>query len=448
MLVLFIIISVCVSGCSIEVEARKVSNICEEEYFGWAATPPMGWNSWNIFGCDINEEMIRGIADEMVESGMKEAGYEYLVIDDCWQIARDDNGRIVADEDAFPSGIKALADYIHSKGLKFGIYTCVGPLTCQRRPGSYSYEYQDMQTYADWGVDYVKADFCYADEGGLVARERYKIFSDALKATGRPIVLSICEWGENKPWEWGKGIGHLWRTTDDIAAVWAFKDKEKEWDSPNEGGFGILEILDKQIGLEKYAGSGHWNDPDMLQVGNGNLTRSENRGHFSLWCMLAAPLMAGNDLRTMSKETREILTNKEVIAINQDPLGKQGYKIQDEGDFEIWMKPLVHDDKAICLLNRGAEAKDVEINWESLDLDNDYKIRDLWQRKELGNTCEKLEVTLPGHDVVMLRLKSVEGQQKYELTWESLGRPWQRMGRTKRYGLLLEIDCQYCDLLG
>jgi alpha-galactosidase len=423
MLVLFIIVSICVSGYISHAEAKKAGSVSQQEYFGWAATPPMGWNSWNIFGCDINEEMIRGIADEMVESGMKEAGYEYLVVDDCWQIVRDDNGRIVADEKAFPSGIKALADYIHSKGLKFGLYTCVGPLTCQRRPGSYSYEYQDMQTYADWGVDYVKVDFCYAEEEDLVARERYKIFSDAIKATGRPIVLSICEWGENKPWEWARGIGHLWRTTDDIAAVWAFKDKEKEWDSPNEGGYGILEILDKQIGLEKYVGPGHWNDPDMLQVGNGNLTVNQNRGHFSLWCMLAAPLMAGNDLRAMSEQTREILTNKEVIAINQDPLGKQGYKIRDEGDFEVWMKPLIHGDKAICLLNRAAEAKDVEINWKSLDLDDDYKIRDLWQHKALGSTCENLEVNVSGHDVIMLRLKKIgDHSKKDEQMWESLSK--------------------------
>lgn len=295
-----------------------------------ALTPPMGWNSWNCFSCNINEKQIREIADLMVSTGMKDAGYEYLNIDDCWQVGRDNEGNILVDEKNFPSGIKALADYIHSKGLKFGIYSCAGTLTCAGRPGSRGYQFQDARTYAEWGVDYLKYDWCF-DEGQN-PQAAYKTMSDALKASGRPIVFSICEWGNSQPWTWAKGIGHLWRTTGDI--INAFKGINY-W-----GGCGVVEIIDKNADLHKYAGPGHWNDPDMLQVGNGVLTMEENRSHFTMWCMLAAPLLAGNDIRKMDKETLGILTNKEVIAVNQDKLGKQGGRYMKVGEHEIWVKQL------------------------------------------------------------------------------------------------------------
>ncbi len=301
-----------------------------------ALTPPMGWNSWNKFACDgINEEVIRKTADAMVSSGMKDAGYEYVVIDDCWQVDRDSSGFIVADPKKFPSGIKALADYVHSKGLKFGIYSCAGRRTCAGRPASRGHEYQDAISYARWGVDYLKLDWCNAE--GQNAKESYTLMRDALYKAGRPIVFSLCEWGTNKPWEWAGDVGHLWRSSGDIGNHW---DKVDGNDGRIWGG-SVLVNLDLQKGLEKYAGPGRWNDPDMLEVGNGALTVAEERAHFSLWCMLAAPLIAGNDLSNMSKETISILTNKEVIAIDQDRLGKQGYLIHDEENFQIFLKPII-----------------------------------------------------------------------------------------------------------
>jgi alpha-galactosidase len=250
----------------------------------------MGWNSWNRFECEINEQIVRDAADAMVASGMKDAGYEYIVIDDCWQISRDELGFIQADPHKFPSGMKALADYVHSKGLKFGLYSCAGRQTCQNRPGSRGYEFQDAISYASFGVDFLKMDWCHSD--GQNAVESYTLMRDALYSAGRPVVFSLCEWGLNKPWEWAANVGHLWRTTGDIRDNWNIPDAKegKVWAG------GVIINLDMQEGLEPFAGPGHWNDPDMLQVGNGGLTESQNRAHFALWCMLSAPLFAGNDL--------------------------------------------------------------------------------------------------------------------------------------------------------
>jgi alpha-galactosidase len=284
-----------------------------QKFDSLALTPPMGWNSWNHFHCDVNEDVIKEIADAMVSSGMKEAGYQYIVIDDCWQVGRDKEGYIIPDPERFPSGMKALGDYIHSKGLKFGIYSDAGILTCKKRPGSRGYEFQDARTYASWGVDYLKYDWC--NHGTQDAKASYSIMRDALYAAGRPIVFSICEWGSNEPWKWADEVGHLWRTTGDIQPCY---DCKVNW-----GELGWIHILDKQVELSAYAGPGHWNDPDMLEVVNEGLTFNESRAHFTMWCMLAAPLMAGNDLRNMNKETIDILTNKNLIAINQDVLGKQ-----------------------------------------------------------------------------------------------------------------------------
>ncbi len=374
------------------------SGLMAQKFKNLALTPPMGWNSWNCFGPNINEELIKEIADAMVSTGMRDAGYVYLVIDDGWQWKRDEEGNIIPNPKKFPHGIKALADYVHSKGLKFGIYSDAGRKTCQGLPGSRGYEYQDARTYAKWGVDYLKYDWCY--HGKQNAEASYKLMRDALYKAGRPIVFSICEWGTTKPWTWARDIGHLWRTTEDIQDCW---DCVNEW-----GGMGWTLILDKQVGLEKYAGPGHWNDPDMLEVGNGGMTVNEYRAHFSMWCMLAAPLMAGNDVRKMTPEIKKILLNKEVIAVDQDPLGKQGIKLTDIGDYEIWAKELSGGELAVALLNRGTTPVNAVIRWgyflRKFKMRGVYKIRDLWKHKFVGSTSKKLEVKVPPHDVVMLRL--------------------------------------------
>jgi alpha-galactosidase len=354
-----------------------------------AQKPPMGWNSWNKFGCDVNEKMIRGMAEAMVSSGMKAAGYEYVVIDDCWQVSRDERGNIQADPQRFPSGIKALADYVHSLGLKFGLYSCAGTKTCQGRPGSKGYEEQDARQYAAWGVDYLKYDWCNTE--GLSAEAAYKKMRAALEAARRPIVFSICEWGQNEPWRWARGVGHLWRTTGDI---------EDKWES-------IIKILDLQAGLESYAGPGHWNDPDMLEVGNGGLTFEESKAHFGLWCVLAAPLMAGNDLRSMSKETSFILTNPDVIAVDQDKLGIQGRRLRTQGLTEIWVKPLADLSKAVVLLNRGPAPAEISVSWKELAVETSTaEVRDLWRREELGRFLSGYSAKVPGHGAVMIKVKA------------------------------------------
>jgi alpha-galactosidase len=373
-----------------------------------APTPPMGWNSWNHFGCDVSEELIRETVDAMVASGMRDAGYVYVNIDDCWHGERDGDGFIHPDPERFPSGMKALADYVHSKGLKLGIYSDAGWKTCAGRPGSRGYEYQDALSYARWGIDYLKYDWC--DTEALSAEGAYLTMRDALFAAGRPVVLSICEWGVNQPWEWASMVGHLWRTTGDIAACFDCEADLGDWSS-----WGVMRILDMQAGLRIYAGPGHWNDPDMMEVGNG-MSESEDRAHFSMWAMLAAPLIAGNDLRTMSGATQSILTNREVIAVDQDPLGIQGFKYSDDGDLEIWFKPLAEEDWAMCILNRGTSSQEVELAWQDEAVVDDltgrktnfearlYRIQDLWTGEYLGTTRQKLVADLPGHDVLMLRL--------------------------------------------
>ncbi len=362
-----------------------------------AQTPPMGWNSWNKFGCNVSEKLIMQMADEMVTSGMQDAGYEYIVIDDCWQVDRDKDGEIVVDKDRFPNGIKHLADYIHSKGLKFGIYSCAGTKTCAGRPGGRGHEYQDARTYARWGVDYLKYDWCNTTTQD--AKASYATMRDGLFAAGRPIVFSLCEWGTAKPWEWAGEVGHLWRTTGDIV---------DRWDA-------MIDIVDKERDIAKYAGPGHWNDPDMLEVGNGGMTTEEYKTHFSLWCMLAAPLMAGNDLGKMSPETASILKNDEIIALDQDTLGKQGFCMRDNGDYEIWIKKLAGNEKAACLLNRGDEEKTVQVDFNVLLKANDgywnsdpykladYKVRDLWDHKEVPVTQNPVFVKLAPHTVKVYR---------------------------------------------
>ena len=367
-----------------------------QKFEGLAPTPPMGWNSWNKFGCDVSEKLIKETADAMVSSGMKDAGYKYVVIDDCWQVGRDLDGNIIPDPERFPSGMKALVDYVHSKGLKFGIYSDAGTKTCQKRPGARGYEFLDARTYADWGVDYLKYDWCNTSTQN--GQASYKLMRDAIHKAGRPMIFSLCDWGFSKPWLWAKNVGHLWRATDDIMDCWDCEDDR------NNAGFTIL--LDRVADLYSYSGPDHWNDPDMLEVGNSGLTVSESRAHFSLWCILAAPLIAGNDLNNMSKETLEILTNKEAIAVDQDSLGKQGIKVRDDGDLEVWVKQLADGSRAVVLFNRGLTKEPIAVSWKELGYPSYLKanVRDLWKHKDLGKFKSKYSAKVSSHDAVMIKV--------------------------------------------
>lgn len=357
---------------------------------GLARTPPMGWNSWNRFGCNINETLIKQTADAMVASGMKAAGYTYVNLDDCWQVGRDSKGQIVADPVAFPSGIKALADYVHKKGLKLGVYSDRGSKTCQGRPGSEGYEAIDAKTYAAWGVDYLKHDNCNSDPDKK--RQQYELMTKALAASGRKIAYSICAWGFEP---WMPAAGNLWRTTGDI---------EDSWRS-------MLNIVSVNSRLAAYAGPGAWNDPDMLEVGNGGMSDTEYRTQFGLWAIMAAPLIAGNDLRNMSASTREILTNPDVIAVNQDALGVQGYVINSVGDYQTWMKRLAKSGtRAIALQNNSAAPTTMTIPFASTGLDpKSVKVRDLWARKSRGSFDNSYAVSVPPHGTALLVLSGKEG---------------------------------------
>ncbi len=360
-----------------------------------AATPPMGWNSWNKFQCHVTEDIVKSVADTIATNGMKAAGYQYVVVDDCWQVSRDENGTIVADPKLFPSGIKAIADYVHSQGLKFGIYSDAGSKTCDGRPASQGYEFQDARTYASWGVDYLKYDWC--NTGTRNAEEAYTTMNRALLATDRPIVFSLCEWGGSKPWLWANGIGNLWRTTGDIHDC---------WDCKTEFETGFVLLLDRNVELHSFAGPGHWNDPDMLEVGNGGMTNSEYRAHFSFWALLAAPLIAGNDVRTMSPDTKEILLNKEIIAIDQDTLGQQGQRIWKKDDLEVWSRPLGDGGRAVILFNRGKDAADIAVRWEQIGYPAHLtaKVRNLWQHRDLGVFSNFYSARVDPHAVTVIKV--------------------------------------------
>jgi len=383
---------VVIAAICIPFAARALDN-------GLAKTPPMGWNSWNKYACDgLNEAVVRATADAIADNGMKDAGYQYVVIDDCWQVSRDANGNIVADPSKFPSGIKALADYIHSKGLKFGIYTDAGTLTCQKRPGSMGHEYQDAKQYADWGVDYVKEDWCNTLPGQNTEAS-YTLFRNALAATGRPIVFSICEWGSTKPWLWAGPVGNLWRSTPDIQDCW---DCKRSW-----GGNGLVWIIDQMNGIESYSGPEHWNDPDMLEVGNGGMTTTEYRAHFSMWALFSAPLMVGTDVSNMSADTREILLNRAVIAVDQDPLGQQGRRVKKDGDFEVWSKQLADGGRAVVLLNRSAAPATIEAAWTDIGYPASLAatVRDLWSGKEVTGQKGSYSAQVPSHGAVMVMIE-------------------------------------------
>jgi len=386
------------------------SQLFAQKFENLAPTPPMGWNSWNTFETNINEELVKGIADVMVSSGMKDAGYTYVVLDDGWMAMERDpkTGDLIPDPKKFPNGMKSLIDYVHSKGLKFGLYNCAGTKTCAGYPGTRGYEYQDARFYASLGIDYLKFDWCYSD--GINAKEAYSTMSKALKAADHPIVFSLCEWGSNKPWNWAAPVGQLWRSTGDISNVFDGIVDHKTWYQ-----IGIMKIVDMQDTLRKFAGPNHWNDPDMLEVGNG-LTAAENRTHFSLWCMLAAPLIAGNDLRKMDEQTRSVLTNKDVIAVNQDMLGIEGFKYREVDSLQTWFKPLSNGDWAVCFVNRAMQPQQIQFDWKNENVTDKisntslnagsitYKIKDVWTKKSIGTTGSALSATVPSHDVLMLRL--------------------------------------------
>ncbi|MER5772423.1 NPCBM/NEW2 domain-containing protein [Streptomyces sp. NPDC001985] len=359
-----------------------------------ALTPPMGFNNWNSTHCraDFNEDMVKGIADIFVERGLKDAGYTYVNLDDCWALPqRNAEGKLVPDPVRFPNGIKAVADYVHSKGLKFGIYTSAGTKTCNRAgfPGALGHEYSDAQQFADWGVDYLKYDNC--NNQGVDAKLRYTTMRDALRATGRPIVYSLCEWGQNKPWEWAKDVGQLWRTTGDISDNWG----------------SMLSIMKRNLPLAQYAGPGHWNDPDMLEVGNGGMTDTEYRTHFSMWSIMAAPLLIGADLRKVPESAFEILGNREVIAVNQDRLGKQGTVLSSEGGRWVVARELGDGSRAVALFNESNRPQRISTTAEAAGLPRAgaYKVRDLWQRTS-ANTAGTLSATVPAHGTVLLRVST------------------------------------------
>ena len=358
---------------------------------GLARTPPMGWNSWNKFANHIDDHTVREIADAMARNGMRDAGYVYVNIDDTWEGERDAHGNIQSNE-KFPD-MKALADYVHSKGLKLGIYSSPGPNTCEGYEGSYGHELQDARTYAAWGIDYLKYDWCgaftmYKDSEMQAV---YQEMGDALLASCRDIVYSLCQYGLVDVWKWGPAVsGNLWRTAGDIS---------DSWDSVSRIGF-------SQDRFAPYAGPGHWNDPDMLEIGNGHMTDTEYRTHMSLWSMLAAPLIAGNDLRNMSASIHDILTNREVIAIDQDRGGYQAKRLWQSGQQEVWSRELAGGDTAVAVFNRATGEAKVSFRWSDVGMTKPPScIRDLWRHTEQSVTGAEYSAEVPGHGVVLLRVR-------------------------------------------
>jgi len=367
-------------------------NFCLDN--GLGLTPPMGFNTWNHFGCNISEEIIKNAAHALIKAGLREKGYNYINLDDCWQIARDPTTKkIIEDKEKFPSGIKALADYIHSLDLKFGLYSSAGTFTCQGRPGGLDFEDIDAQTYTEWGVDYFKYDNCFNELRS--SHDRYPKMRDAIKAAGGKIFYSLCQWGEENSPTWADKVGNSWRTTQDI--------------SNNHKSF--LHILDAQNGLEKYARPGAWNDPDMLEVGNGGMTDTEYQSHFALWAILKAPMIIGCDLTKMSEETQNILGNEEVIGVNQDPLGVQAGRISRSFDFwglgymDIFSGRLQGGSWVVLFHNRSSRKRTMSIELSKIDgnLKNGFG-RDLINRKDIGNLSGEFEADVESHGVVMVKI--------------------------------------------
>jgi alpha-galactosidase len=368
-----------------------------------AQTPPMGWNEYNFFANKLDAADIRAAADALVSSGMKAAGYEYVIMDDTWEGQRNAQGEIQTNS-RFPD-MKALADYVHSRGLKFGLYSSPGPETCAGFAGSYDHVQQDAKTYASWGVDYLKYDLCGLrkvmkstypnDEVAQMHMmiDSYQKMNESLKATRRPIVFSLCQYGWDAVWEWAPSVGgNLWRTTGDI---------NDHWDR-------IYSIIEQQAGLAKYAGPGHWNDPDMLEVGNGHLTLAENRAHFSMWAMLAAPLIAGNDVVHMKPEIRDILTNRDVIAIDQDGLGHEATRAYADGEVEVWTRHLSGGAFAIAVLNAGSAryaSHPFHLDLARIGLDGPQEGKNLWTGREVTLTNNE-HIEIGAHDILLVRIPS------------------------------------------
>ncbi len=421
----------------VTVEAVNKKGVAEEELkivIGdkLCLTPPMGWNSWNVFASEIDEKLLMEIADAMVSTGMRDLGYQYINIDDYWHAdVRTAEGKPVVDAAKFPHGMNYLSDYVHAKGLKLGIYSCAGNMTCGRRFGGYTYEEIDAKTYAEWGIDLLKYDYCYAPAPRKAAVERYTKMGTALKKSGRSIVFSICEWGVRKPWLWAADAGgSYWRSTPDVFDVWT---------GGNLWMMSVMKILKRQQGLEKYAGPGHWNDPDMLTVGNygaGKATSAkglykgmndtEYQSEMSMWCLLNSPLLSSCNLGKMNEATLNILTNPEVIAINQDVLGKQAKLVHKAGKIWVYLKNMEGGKKAVGVLNSSGEEKSFELTTKMLNIEGSWQARDIWQHKEagllaadaIGKTGElvgggTISLTIKPHETVVLRLEKFVAKVGY-----------------------------------
>lgn len=393
----FLIISILFIGC-VFAQQNKL-----------AAKPPMGWMSWNLLADNVTEQDIKSMADAMVKTGMVKAGYDYIFIDDGWQGGRDKKNNIIPDPVKFPSGMKALADYVHQRGLKLGIYSDAAPLTCAGYTASLHFEEQDAKTFASWGIDFLKYDYCGAPEDVTTAKERYTTMGNALKKSGRDIMFGVCEWGPRKPWLWAaEAGGHLWRTTYDVRDKWKRKTGE-------EGSEGIMDIYEVTVALHEYAGPGKWNDADMLVAGlygkkgptsykGGNgCTQAEYQSQFTLWAMMKSPLYASNDIRTMDEQTKNILLNEEVIAINQDALGKQAVRKINTDVWDVLVKPLANGDIAIAVLNKADTEQTADISFVDLGLTDKYNVRDLWQHKQITKG-KKWKGKVAAHETKLFRL--------------------------------------------
>ncbi|MEJ0103710.1 MAG: glycoside hydrolase family 27 protein [Bacteroidota bacterium] len=379
-----------------------------------APTPPMGWMTWNYFADSINEKDIRQMADVMVSSGMAAAGYNYIFIDDGWTGGRDRENNIIADPQKFPSGIKALASYLHDKGLKIGIYSDAAQLTCGGYTASYGFEQQDARTFASWGIDYLKYDYCGAPGDSVTAKTRYKAMADALRKSGRNIVFSICEWGHRFPWLWAAAAGgQLWRCAGDVRDKW--RDNDPNRNPPYTGAYGISDIIDDNAALSKYSGPGRWSDMDMLVVGmygkegpssmyeGTGCTDIEYQTQMSMWCMMASPLAASNDIRNMNEATKRILMNRDVIALDQDPLGRQAELKVKNDNWYVFLKPLANGDKAVSILNRSNLTQTYTLDFKTIGLPEQYEITDLWEHKVIGNGS-KWQGKILSHETKVFRL--------------------------------------------
>lgn len=373
-------------------------------------TPPMGWMTWNLFQGNISDQLIRETADAMVEGGFRDAGYEYIFIDDLWQGGRDRHNNIIPDPEKFPNGIKALADYVHSKGLKLGIYSDAAQLTCGGWTASLGFEEQDARTFASWGIDYLKYDYCNAPEDSATARQRYRTMAEALQKSGRDIALGICEWGQRQGEEWCEEVGgQLWRTTYDVRDMW--KDVVKQ------GGMGILDIINTTAPLAKYVRPGQWPDMDMLVVGlegkggpssdlgGVGCTQTEYQTQMSMWCMMASPLAMTNDLRKVSDDDRRILLNPEIIAINQDPLGKGAERKVMADDYQIFVRQLANGAHAVALLNTSDKQLTLTADFKALGIPGKYTVRDVWQHKDVARAASKWKGKVMAHEAKVLVVK-------------------------------------------